>query len=97
MPLINPVVIGGKVVGAYVDETFAIQGQGNATVTELLQYILAIVNGGGFTPLANNGLNVDVATTQLGGPLIEATTITNIGQVFKVVYPVLVEVLFATP
>lgn len=84
MPLINPVVIGGKVVGAYVDETYAIDGQGKATLTELLQYILTIVNGGGFTPLANNGLNVDGGFIQLGGTLIETTTITNTNQLLKI-------------
>lgn len=48
MPLINPVVIGGKIVGAYVDEGFLITGQGQATLTELLQFILTqIAEGGG--------------------------------------------------
>lgn len=84
MPLINPVIIGGKVVGAYVDETYAVQGQGTTTLTELLQYILNIVNGGGFTPVANNGLNVDAGVTQLGGTLIEDTTVTNPDKLFKV-------------
>lgn len=47
MPLINPVVIGGKIVGAYVDETYAIDGQGTATLTELLQFILTNIADGG--------------------------------------------------
>ncbi len=75
MPLINPVVIGGKVVGAYVDETYAINGQGKATLTELLQYILDAINGGGFEPTANNGLNVDANVVQMGGELIENTVV----------------------
>ena len=84
MPLESPVVINGGIRGAYVDEGFSIEGQGQTSLLGLLQYILSVVNGGGFTPLANNGLNVDGETTQLGGTLIEPTTIVNINQVLKI-------------
>lgn len=74
MPLVNPVVIGGKIVGAYVDETYAITDQGTATLTELLQYILNVLNEGG-TLGANNGLNIFEGSVRLGGTLIEDTNI----------------------
>lgn len=83
MPLINPVIIGGKVVGAYVDETYAIDGQGTATTTELLQYILNVLNEGGSLG-AVNGLNIFENNVYLGGTLIEDTNIINLNRYIKI-------------
>ncbi|AEE53726.1 hypothetical protein [Haliscomenobacter hydrossis] len=77
MPLTNPVVIGGAVVGAYVDEGFLIDGQdGLISLLELLQYILNIVNSSD-TLSADNGLLITENQIRLGGNLIEDTLIDN--------------------
>lgn len=81
MPLENPVEISGAIRGAYVDEGFDVGGE-RYSLLQLLQYIFTELNGG-VPPTANNGLNVDGGVIQMGGPLIEDTTVTNTDKTFK--------------